>query len=161
MDLWIRVRVRSRFTLNRRRDGWIRQAWEAFTPGDIAQRPPPDQRSGGAEEDQLARIDPGGAMLFLFCFSKVSDETRWWRRIGLPPSPPSLDQIKSRSTSTNCSPSFSFSAHRQRRMPGFERVTHEEHGHRRRGRTAAAAARRWRVERDAGTVGRGRERDAQ
>jgi hypothetical protein len=44
--------------------------------GDVAQSPPPDQRSGGTEEDQLAGIDPGGVMLFLFCFSKVSEETR-------------------------------------------------------------------------------------
>jgi hypothetical protein len=27
-------------------------------PGDVAQRPPPDQRSGGAEEEHLARINP-------------------------------------------------------------------------------------------------------
>jgi hypothetical protein len=42
-------------------------------------------------------------------------------------------------------------------MPGLARGTHEEHGHRRRGRTAAA--RRWRMESDAGTVERERERE--
>jgi hypothetical protein len=45
-------------------------------PGDVVQRPPPDQGSGGIEEDQLTGIDPGGAMLFLFCFSNVGEETR-------------------------------------------------------------------------------------
>jgi hypothetical protein len=106
MDLGIRVRVRSRFTLNRKRDEWIRQTWEAFTPGDVAQRPPLDQRSGGAEEDQLAGMNPGGAMLFLLCFSNVGEGKGWWHRTTLLPSSPSLDQGGSRSTFTNYSPSF-------------------------------------------------------
>jgi hypothetical protein len=106
MDLRIRVRVRSKFTLNRRRDGRIRQAWEAFTPGDVAQRTPPDQGSGGAEEDQLAGMNTGGAMLFLLCFSNVGEGKGWWRRTRILPSSPSLDQGRSKSTFMNCSPSF-------------------------------------------------------
>jgi hypothetical protein len=109
MDLGIRVRVWSRFTLNREGDGWSWQVWEAFTPGDIAQRPPPDQRSGGAEEEQLAGMNPNGAMLFLFCFSKVNDKERWWRRSRLLPSSPSLDQCRSRSSSTSGPSSFLYS----------------------------------------------------
>jgi hypothetical protein len=105
MDLGNRVRVRFRFTLNRRREEWIQRTWEAFTPGDVAQRSPPNQRSGGAEEEQLTGMDPSGAMSFLFCFSKVGEEERWWCRSRPPPSP-SLDQGESRSTPTNGSPSF-------------------------------------------------------
>jgi hypothetical protein len=97
MDLGIRVRVRFRFTLNRRREEWIRRNWEAFTPRDVAQRSPLDQRSGGAEEEQLTRMDPSGVMSFLFCFSKVGEEERWWCRLRLPPTSPSLDQGESRS----------------------------------------------------------------
>jgi hypothetical protein len=154
MDLGIRIRVRSGFTLNRGGDGWSRQVWDAFALGDVAQRRPPDQRSGGTEEDQLAGMNPGGAMLFLFCFSNVGKETRWWCRTGLPPSPPSLDQIEYRSSSTNCSPSF-FSFCSPPTKNDARPRTCDAWGAR-----SPAAVRCWRVESDAGAVGKGGERCA-
>jgi hypothetical protein len=58
MDLGIRVRVWSRITFDWEEEGGDGWSWEAFTPGDVAQRPPLDQRSGGAKVKQLAGMDP-------------------------------------------------------------------------------------------------------
>jgi hypothetical protein len=55
-------------------------------------------------------------------------------------------------------PSFAAAAHQRRRVPGLAHVMHKGHDHRRWGSTAAAA-RRWRVESDAGAVGRKGERE--
>jgi hypothetical protein len=70
-----------------------------------------------------------------------------------------LDLSGSRSTPRAVlPPSSSIAANRRREVPGLARVTHEEHCHRRRG-NAAAVARWWRRERDAGAVERERERE--